>query len=288
MNQETLMAGHEIKLAFLREAIGERVHLIRPKNTSAPQWSKQRKIGFRYAFQDITLEELGREYGGTRQGIQGLNRHFLDNMHENSPPQLQAQYPREAIPDRKPPSQRLRERTSDAHGGISLRIKQTIEERGIAVVRAEDVDDIAKAAGVTKQQVLSSRHVLENWGIHIGRLDNPYASFAKKVKDEEDDQKLQELLDSSSVNSLRGFLQRDSGHKTLTTVSATAKERGFSVHTIRVRSVAQKIKKAGIPMRQILHLDQNGKVRGSYYAVYAKHEDRIAEVLRNDPDSIKI
>lgn len=285
MNKETLIAGHEIKRAFLGEVIRTGVWKITPDNLSTNQWSMQRKIGFQYGLKDnTTLEELGDQYGMTRERARQLNHAFLDNAYRTASPQLQAQYPRETIPDRKPLGQKSRERQSEAQGGTSLRIRKAVEEQGIAEVGAEDIDNIIRTARVTKQQLLTSRHALGNWGIYIPRVDTPYEDFAEKIRNEEDDKKLQELLESLSTNQLRGFSGWDSSHAILSTVSAIANEEGFHVHTKRVRFIAEKIKTAGIPERYVAISDAKGRLVSSLYVVYAKHAGRIAEALRNDPD----
>ena len=289
MGKETLpthQTPHEIKKAFLKKVIETRTYLKMPEKTTPHQWSKQRKIGFRYAFKDVTLAELGEQYGQTAESVRLLNHKFLNNIHKNSPPQLQTQYPRETITDRKPLGQKSRERHSKVGGGRSLRIKRAAEERGIAVVGVRDIDDIARAARVTRQQLLASRQVLENWGIHIHRFDGPfpYADFAQKARDENDDKKLQEFLDSFSVSSLMRFMRTDFNRETLTTVSAIANDKGFHAHTKRIKFIAETIIKAKIPIGQISNLDKDGKLLGSYYVVYTKHAERIAAALRNDPD----
>ena len=57
-------------------------------------------------------------------------------------------------------------------------------------------------------------------------------------------------------------------------------------HTLGIEpsASAEEIKAAKIPIRQIVRLDRNGKIDASYYIVYTKHANRIAEVLKNDPN----
>ena len=280
MSKEALQLGHETTKAFLRTVIREGVYLQRPKHTSPKQWSKQRKIGFRYALQeDTTLKDLGRDYGGTIQNTATLNHHFLDNLWNNSPPELQAQYPRETISDRKPQGQRLREEHSKRQGGISLRVKRLVEEKGVT-----DPKQIKRTLGISTLSLAGARTVLKGWEIEIPRESHTFQELPQIAQIENDDEKLQETLNRFSDTSLRGFLGRDREHKILTTISTIARKEGFVFHNRQVQSIAEKIKKAEIPIRQIEYLGKNGKLRNSYYVVYAKHTDRIAEALENDPD----
>lgn len=243
----------------------------------------QRKIGFQYTFTDKTFDELGRQYGGlTREDIRQLNHKFLNNIHKNSPPELQAQYSRETIPDRKPLTQKSRERSSKARGGLTLRVKELIAQ-GIV-----DPEQIKNTLVISAHDLARIRRVLKKWGINIPPTTKSTIKeiFVKKIETEGDDEKLQEFLDSLPINALRGFLGGDSSHETLTTVSVIARKKGFRFHNRHVRSIAEKIKITGIPIRQIVSSFENGKILSSYYVVYAKpkHAERIAEILRNDPD----
>ena len=112
MSRETLTTGHEIKKAVLEDVIKNRIWKIKPVTLSIDEWSKQRKIGFQYTFTDKTYEKLGEQYGVTKENIRQLNHRFLDNIWKVSPPELQTQYPRETIPDKKPFTQKMRENRS--------------------------------------------------------------------------------------------------------------------------------------------------------------------------------
>lgn len=178
MSREALIAGHEIKKAFLREAIREGAYLERPRRTSSAGWSKQRKIGFRYAFQDIALEDLGTQYGGTRNNTSQTNHRFLDNIHKNSSPELQAKYPRNTIPDKKPVGKMSRERISASHGGISLRAKALLE-KGISNPR-----QIQSRLNISSAATGSIRRVLETWGMELPLIRTSYKTIKETVEEE--------------------------------------------------------------------------------------------------------
>ena len=95
---------------------------------------------------------------------------------------------------------------------------------------------------------------------------------------------MQDLLNSFSPFSLISSLGRDFSHETLTTVSIIAREKGLRFHNRQVRFIAEKIKAAGIPGRPTPYEYRKGKLPYFYYIVYSEHTERIAKVLRNDPD----
>jgi len=75
-----------------------------------------------------TYEELVDEHDIYKQSARDINKRFLANLWNNSSPELQGKYPlSEILTARKPRSQRSRERHSLSMGGVSLRIKDQVE-----------------------------------------------------------------------------------------------------------------------------------------------------------------
>ena len=274
----------EQKLWFIEEAVTEGALDKLPPKTTPSQWERQQNIGITYAFSEETLENLGvifqesRAHPLIRENVRQISNRFMINLRDNSSVQLQASVPREVLLARKPPTQKSREKNSEKHGGLSLRVKE-LAEKGI-----KDPKEIKRTLGISTESLAGARTVLRGWGIEIPRESQPIQELTQIAQTENDDKKLQETLNRFSYNSLRGFLDRDREHKILTTVLAAARAKGFFFHNRQVKSIAEKIKEVGIPIRQIGHLDKNGKLRNSYYVVYTKHTDRIAKVLENDPD----
>jgi len=279
--------AQEKKMVWMEQAIQGGALSKRPFHTNQKQWEKQQDIGITYTFGDVTFGDLGRIHESTRknkrENMRQLNKKFVINLWKNSSPALQAEYPLGEIPFAKPLTQKSRERISEAQGGLSIRIKEvtlgTEEKKGTT-----DPAKIASELNIPLAQVLTGKSVLKGWGINLDELNYPYDDLVEKVKNENDDIKLQEFLDSLSTNRLRYTMQRDSEHKILTTVFVVVREKGFRFHKRPVRYAAEKIKTAGIPVKQIVRLGKNGKMHCFSYIVYTKHADRIAEALRNDPD----
>lgn len=291
MNKEALAIGHERKKAYLKEVMQRRIWKIKPSTLSDREWSMQRKIGFQYAFTDKTLEDLGRQYGGlTREDIRHLNHEFLDNIAKISPPELQVQYPRVVIPDKKPLTQKSREKTSKSKGGISLTVRQQLEQ-GV-----RRVGQIAKNTGLSSKQVSKSRQALKDWeGVskEVFQTENiSWEDLERKIEQEQDDKKLQEVLDAIPINIIRAYIARHKKNQSsvfLGSLVSILREKGLYVRSGDVNLVFAVIKDAGIPIKREYSRYQRkeGKKQGFsqvYYVVLSKHADRIIKTLGKHPE----
>ncbi len=281
MNKEALIVGHEAKKTLLKEVIKRKIWQIKPKTLSVDEWSMQRKIGFQYTFTDKTYEELGEQYGGrSREDMRQLNHKFLDNIHRNLPYELQAQYPRESIPDRKPETQGSRERRSAIRNELSIKIKEIAlgkeGEQGIT-----DPKEIALRLKVSESAVSNRRKTLESWGVPIDRHNlsyyNFYSDLVKKVENENNDKKLEQILDDLPVQTIIDFL---TNHKdgAIRTVSKVIRGDGFHPNNKDIQEYFIKaIRKAGIPVRRASKGDKR-----NYWVIFSKHTDRTIEALNKD------
>lgn len=260
MSKEALTVGHERKKAFLRKVMNKGIWQAKPDNLSDNQWSMQRKIGFQYAFTDKTLDELGKQYPRrtkrTREDIRQLNHRFLDNIYKNSPRKLQAKYPRESIPDSKPRTRKSKELVSHSHKGLSWRISEFIE-----TTKINDPRKIAKRFGIPIRKVYSSRRILEGWGITIPLAVTHYRDFAKKVKSESNDKKLQEILDNSSPGSLLYYRQKY-GNEVIMSLARVVRDAGFYPPYNYMILFAKVIKEQGVPIKLV---EEEGKSEGKYH-----------------------
>lgn len=278
MSREVLIAGQERKKAFLVEIIKKRIWQKKPDSLSDNQWLMQRKIGFQYTFTDKTLEELGKQYGGlTREDVRQLNHRFWDNIHNNSPRELKAQYPRASIPDSKPRALKSREKTSRSRGGLSWEISEFIRQTGIT-----DPRKIAGKFKIPIRRVNRARQVLRSWGIIIPLTVAHYRDFFKQVENENNDQRLQEILDNSSSGSLLHYRQRY-GNEAIMSLAQIVRKAEFYIPYNYMGLFAKTIQNQDIPIRLF---EQEGtskrKYRERHFIVFSKHEKRIIESLRND------
>lgn len=281
MSKEALIAGHEIKKAFLKEVINEGSWKVKPDNLSDDQWLMQRKIGFQYAFTDKTLDELGKQYPGrrkrTKEDIRQLNQRFLDNIYRNSSSELQAEYPRESIPDSKPRARKSKELVSRSNQGLSWQISKFIE-----TTKINDPREIAAKFRISMRKVNQIRQVLRGWEIIIPSTVARYRDFVKKVESESNDQKLQEILDGSSTKSLLHYRQKY-GDEVIMSLAQVVRKAGFYPPYNYMILFAQSVKKQGIPIRFFEERgERERKYRQRHLIVFTKHKKRIVEALRND------
>lgn len=282
--KEIFTIAHQRKLEFLRERIKEGVNKIlpdKPGNASIDAWSRQRKVGFRYAFQDNTLEEIGRSYGITRQRAGQLNEKFLPNIWHTASPKLRKKYPLETLPLSKPLTQRSREKLSESFGGSSFKIKKLLVERGMT-----DPVQIQAELGISPETMRFSRKVLKEWGIELPRTYTNYMKLKEMIVKETDDEKLQKILDSLSDGQIRGYLERcrKSGNAIFIAVSRIVKEAGHSSNGRHTKRIVERLENAEIPVRTVTHEDKRRKTLHRYWVVFAKHRKRIVDVLNNDQD----
>lgn len=280
--KEIFTTAHQRKLEFLRERIKEGVSKIlpgKPKKVSVDAWSRQRKVGFRYAFQDKTLEEVGESYGITRERARQLNEKFLPNIWHTASQRLKGEYPLETLPLAKPLTQRSREKLSESLGGSSFKVKKLLVERGMT-----DPVQIQAELGISPQTMIFIRKVLKRWGIELPKIYTNYMELKKMIERETDDKKLQKILDSLSDGQIRGHLERcrRSGNAIFITVSKIVREAGLNSNGRHTKRTVERLKDAGIPVRPVAHEDKRRKTLHHYWVVFAKHRARILKVLKND------
>lgn len=288
MGKENLPTSHptqyERKLLFIQEAIAQGALDKLPPGTTPKQWKRQQDIGITYAFGEESLESLGDIFKGgrnvplEREGIRQLSDKFIKNLWNNSSDSLKASVSMDVIKARKPTTQKSRENISAAHGGLSLRIKKLLE-KGIT-----DPRQIQAELGLSFERMGTNRKVLKSWGIELPRIRTSYERLKEKVAKETDDDTLQNILDDLSNGQIRGYLHDygKSEDAVFTSFSIIARNNGFHIQPKRV---AEATKKAGIPIRAVEHVDKNAKNGVEYYwVVFAKHEQRIVQVLRNNPN----
>lgn len=201
----------------------------------------------------------------------------MDNIHNNLPPELQAQYPRASILDRKPLTQRYKERNSASKSLLTIRIRDIVlDKEGKQIIT--DSREIALRLKVSQGAVSARRKTLEGWGITIDKIVAPYNDFAEKVENEDDDKKLQRILDDLPDVSIIGFLKyfKDGA---IRTVSKVIREAGFHPEQRDIKKhFIKTLSEAGIPVRDPSSKD---KVR-HYWVILSKHKDRIIEALNKD------
>lgn len=264
-----LYQAHKKRIVFIEKAVGEGAL------DKIPVSERDQNIGLVYNLnEELTGEKVAKIYPNpsgrllTNARIYQISGTFLRESWNYASPQLQAFHPLEELLTRRP----------NALGELDLRAKSMVE-KGIT-----DPKEIQDALAISTQKLVHKRIVLRRWGIDIPRIHKSCQQTSERIAKENDDKKLQEFLKSFSVGSLMYFFHCDFNHEILTTLAVIARNNGFRFHNSQVESLAVTIEEAKIPITQIVRRDKNGRKLSSYYPVFRKHEDRIAEVLGNDPN----
>lgn len=223
--------------------------------------------------EEISQRELGRIFlkpSGeplTRQGVNQINKKVLRELQKRASPRLQAAYPLCELLMRRP----------TALGKTASQVKSAVENG----INPQDI-------GLSVLSIARTRRTLQRRGIKVPPFQT-YANFAARVEKETSDEKLQEMLDSLSDPSIRGYVSRhrEDKEKVFLSLYSVIKSAGFHPPFKHLSLFAETIKKANIPIRkpQIEILDnQMGKHTQTYWLVLTKHRQRIVERLENDPN----
>lgn len=279
--QQQISLYEDKKIGFLREAVAQGADRIVPKGMSSEQWERQKDIGKAYSYlASMTREELRRIYGRskeeplTRERIRQIHDAFIVNLHNNSSPNLQSKFPLEEIFVKKP--------LSLLRGGtIALEVKRQIEQ-GVNS-RAQ----ILKNTGLTLQQVKRAAETLRKHEVIVPRMNTSWQELEEQFKKEEDNEKLQGMLDEINPYNVRHFMGRDPGKEVfLSYLSDILVDAGFYVGK-RLETIATLIRDMGIPVRrfEIAPMIKKGKaIRRVYTIIPTKRRKQILEVLNENPD----
>jgi len=105
-------------------------------------------------------------------------------------------------------SQESKQIMSLKQGGKSVMIKEELE-KGII-----DPKEIGKNLGLTSIQVTDARKTLRNWNLDLPRTKRDYTEIQKAIEVENDDKKLQGILNSLSMESITAFMRNNKDQTT--------------------------------------------------------------------------
>ncbi|MDO8621370.1 MAG: hypothetical protein Q7R31_03800 [Candidatus Levybacteria bacterium] len=283
MNKERLPLCHQKTVEFIERAVGDGVF----QRLSASE--RDQNITFVYNLGEPVLDDLGkmtkitgRRRPVSREAIRQINKKVLREAYEKSSEIRKQQYPFENLELSKPLPRKSREKISWSRRGLSWKISEFVRRTGIT-----DPKEIAKRLKISTHKVSYARRVLRGWEITIPLAIARYRDFAKKVKSEKDNKKLQTILDSYTTGSLVGFVNRHRHDKEriLISLSTALREEGFYPSVKSIKDFAEKVKTKGIPIRSC---DTKRKVKFKYkqilYVVFPGHAKRIIKALENDPN----
>lgn len=305
MERESIISKHKnssyeaIVMPFLRDAIQEGAHKIKPESLSEDRWSRQRNIGGIYIGSPAIYKDLTKLAGlyrvppelrtvttelreVTTEQIRQIFKSFLINLWNNCSPELQEQYTlNDILTARKPWSQKSRERSSASQGGASLKIKAQVES-GIT-----DIDNISTNTEISKQVVRKlARGTLKDWGISIPIPRKEYASYKKtleQLEEETDDKKIQELLDQLPYHAVLADMGKKKEASLFRSLLTLSREAGFHPKNNETHFFETSLRTAGVPItRKDRVVDRTKQHVGAYYILLSRHKDRAMQVLKED------
>lgn len=276
-NREQQIAIYERKvITFLWEAAREGADKKVPQGMTEEQWQRIKDIGKAYYYLTLSQAEVGKIYGITRAGIGRICESFIVNTYYNSSLDLQSRYPLQEILIRKPVSLLKR-------APVALRVKEQIDQ-GVA-----NRSEIARNTGLTPRQIAGAVQTLKPHRIAVVTDSSLFLfrELEKQFEKEEDDRRLQGMLDGLPAINMRGFIARNTGKEIfLSSLTNILTDAGFHVRSKELRPVADAIRNAGIPIRlaDAGYTTRHGNKEYSqvYIIVLTRHKDRILEVIRQD------
>lgn len=213
-------------------------------------------------FPQSSGKPLGRE--SVRQ--KGVN--FLTKAYNAASPKLQAEYTLEELLTRKP------DRIGTTTARIISNLKQgfKIQDMRLPLSSITDSRPVLKKRGFDNQDLLIST----------------FGNFKKRVeKAGNDDEELNKILYGYTDNQLRGYINyhRKDPEKILTVLSSILRTAGFSPGGKLTAITLEKLQTndPSLPLRRIVQ--SNGK---KYYVIYSQHQQRIIDVLKDDPNLQKL
>lgn len=256
--------AHQKRITFIEKAV-ELGILDRIRVSERNQ-----NIGIVYSLNDeLGEKEIGKIYPHpsgaplTYQRIQQISKDFLIKAREESD-ELQAYYSLEDLLTKRPPP----------ISELTKKVKHAVEQ-------GADIEEIKDNIELSSQQIDSIRKTLRKRGVDVPPAQT-FAYFKAKAEAENDDQKLQEILDSFTSHFT--VHRRRGQEKVLTDLSSVLRAGGFYFRGNAITIFVEKLKTKNIPIRQVGREVKNRKDIANYWIVYGKHQQRIIDALKDDPE----
>ncbi|OGH21271.1 MAG: hypothetical protein A2958_02115 [Candidatus Levybacteria bacterium RIFCSPLOWO2_01_FULL_38_13] len=276
---------HAQRQDFIQKAIQERAHEKRPEDISQHHWERAVNIGVAYNFGDEYLEVLGLQYERTKEIASKAVRKFIEGLLGNSSEGLRFSHPLEDLLSKRPESEIIGERRSQAMGGISLRVREQVRKG------AKDVEEIQRNTGISESSIRKSLGVIRRWGIDVSRFIPSHEDQEKieQLTKEEDDKKIQQILDELPPNIiLANLVKRKLGYNAkrdglfITVGDLTSGVFHYSSEATRL--FFDSLRLSGISSRPVeCRVPKTGEVQVHYYVLLERHRERALGVLDEDP-----
>lgn len=204
----------------------------------------------------------------TRERVRQIKEKLLEEGWKHASAELRSSHP----------LSELLGRTLRHEGNLSLRVRKAME------MDITDPKQLQEIAG-SNIQLAQARKTLKQRAIEVPFI-RPYANFEEKTEAENDDKKLQEMLDSHSDVSLKRYItnHRNDKKKVLVSLYSIVKLAGLHLGHNLLYLIVESIERndKNLP-RKTLRIEVGEKLQ-IYHIAYAKHQERIITVLQNDPN----
>jgi hypothetical protein len=268
----TIYEAQEKRISFIEKVVKEGVL----EGISGSVNERNQNIALVYNLnREITGKEIAEIFpkssGGpsSKQNIGRINKSFLKKAWEYASPQLQASYPLRELLMRKP----------IALCEVNARIKESLSERGANTNYIRNIEG-AKALS-------NARRTLGKRGIEIPTMPKiiKYEDLRAKVEAENDNGKLQEILNTLNRYSLREYAgyRKENKEEILMKLTPILKKAGFYSHK-KTEVFVKKLEEIGIPIRGFNASNGKSKYKRIYWVTFSKCKQRIIDALKNDPD----
>lgn len=273
---KSLAQLHAERMLFVEEAMQEDAHKDIPLKTA--------DIGLMYTFSDeLTLDDIATQvYPQDKSGRANTSKHyrrFMKILFGRASHALGSQYEIDDLLAKRPMPQKSREKSSEAHGGATLKIRDLI------CSGTKSVDELEKQLRLPRGKILSGLRALERWRIDVSQFTGKIRESGKKIQQlitEMDDKKIQEIMDGlpstvilyNITEHRRRKRERKKRRypKVFTTIGSVTSGVYHNKYT-EIHLFAQVLKKDGIPNRRV-KIAPDRKKPLVYYVFLEKHRDR--------------
>lgn len=245
------------------------------KGQKPKHWGRMFEIVGAYLGTEQSLEEVGREFGLTRQRICQIARKGVRVMYAAQNQDIRDKYPWESFDFNKPLGVSNFRKISEAGGGTSCRVEELY-------LLGYTLDEIARVMGKDVCQISQVRGILRGWGVNLPYKFAPVLPRFEQLRNPKlTDEDKQRLLDSIKVNGALAVLS--SGENPLVVaVSNVGDQAGLYIKYSKASIIYDVLRRNGVPASTFSEtVNNNGKKRyRSHYFIHTADIKRAIEVIK--------
>jgi hypothetical protein len=260
---------------FLKAAIKEGTHNIKPKYIYDYDWARNKNILAVFAGTDISIAEIANRYQITRQRGQQIIASTFNNLWANCSYKTKFEFPKSILNIKKPQTKRNRNRYLKP-GSTNFIVWHDLE-------LGKSVDEIKINNNLSSEKLSGALSRLRGRDFEVPRLSERHVhaqGLIKKLEGADDNGQIQKIFDKIT----------DSTHYTLRRkniiIPISKIGNNLHYHGRKTNILAQSLKENGIPVGIVTTIVKSGKYKDTvqrYYFIASKDKSRAKSVLENDP-----